>query len=192
VQSIGYLPSAATLVGLGLVPAFMEEILIRGIVFRITEDSLGTWLAMVISALLFGFLHILNSGATWFAAVCIAVEAGVLLAAAYVTTRRLWFPIGLHFAWNFTQGGIFGVAVSGITVHGLLKSTLTGPELISGGEFGAEASIFAVINRTAVAILLIVIAVQNGQIIRPFWSRRKPEAMPEIAGEPLEMIGASE
>src|SRR5262249_34265693 len=90
VEGVGYLPSAATMIGVGLVPAFMEEILMRGIIFRITEDSLGTWLATLFSALLFGFLHMLNPGATWIAAVCIAVEAGVLLAAAYVTTRRLW------------------------------------------------------------------------------------------------------
>ena len=80
----------------------------------------------------------LNPEATWIAVLCIAVEAGVLLAAAYITTRRLWLPIGLHFAWNFTQGGIFGVPVSGFRVRGLLKSTLTGPELLSGGAFGAE------------------------------------------------------
>ena len=172
VQGIGYLPSAALLVGVGLVPAFVEEIVIRAIIFRITEDSLGTWMAMLISALLFGLSHIFNPGATWVAALCIAIEAGVLLAAAYITTRRLWLPIGLHFAWNFTQGGIFGVAVSGVAVPGLLKATLTGPELlISGGEFGAEASIFAVLICASMAIVLIILAVRNGQIIRPFWSK---------------------
>ena len=157
VEGIGSLPSAALLMTMGLLPGFLEEIVTRGIVFRITEESLGTWLAMIISALLFGFLHLGNEGATWFAAVCIAVEAGILLAAAYVTTRRLWFPIGLHFAWNFTQGGIFGIPVSGIPVRGLLKSTLTGKELYSGGKFGAEASIFAVGVCTSIAIVLLVL-----------------------------------
>jgi membrane protease YdiL (CAAX protease family) len=188
VQGIGYLPSAATLVGLGLLPAFLEEIVIRAIIFRITEDSLGTWIAMIISALLFGLSHMLNPGATWAAALCIAVEAGVLLAAAYVTTRRLWLPIGLHFAWNFTQGGIFGVAVSGITINGLLKSTLSGPELYTGGAFGAEASIFAVIICTSMAVVLIVLAVRDGKITRPFWSRTRTETATPSAQEPIALI----
>jgi membrane protease YdiL (CAAX protease family) len=176
VEGIGYLPSAAVLVGVGLVPAFIEEIVIRAIIFRITEDSLGTWMAMVISALLFGLSHMLNPGATWVVALFIAIEAGVLLAAAYITTRRLWLPIGLHFAWNFTQGGIFGVAVSGLSVRGLLKATLTGrPELLSGGAFGAEASIFAMLICTSTAVVLIILAVRNGQIVRPFWTRPRTE-----------------
>ena len=189
VEGIGSLPSAAMLMTMGLLPGFLEEIVTRGVVFRITEESLGTWLAMIISALLFGFLHLGNQGATWFAAICIAVEAGILLAAAFVTTRRLWFPIGLHFAWNVTQGGIFGVAVSGIPVRGLLKSTLTGPELYSGGEFGAEASLFAVAVCTSIAIVLLVRAVRQGRIIRPFWFRGTNEP---IATKPLEIGPALE
>jgi uncharacterized protein len=174
VEGLGDFPAAGTLIGRGLVAAFVEEILIRGVVFRITEESLGTWLAMAISALLFGLLHLVNPNATWIAALCIAVEAGILLAAAFVTTRRLWLPIGLHFAWNFTQGGVFGVPISGVPVVGLLKSTLTGPELISGGDFGAEASIFAVLICTSAAIFLLVRAVRDGHIVPPFWAREKP------------------
>jgi CAAX protease family protein len=184
VQEFGYLPSAATLIGVGLVPAFIEEIVIRAIIFRITEDSLGTWIAMVVSALLFGLSHMLNPGATWVAALFIAIEAGVLLAAAFITTRRLWLPIGLHFAWNFTQGGIFGVAVSGLAVRGLLKATLTGrPELLSGGDFGAEASLFAVLICTSMAVALIVLAVRNGQIVRPFWRKARTEKDTLIADD---------
>ncbi len=183
VEGLGHLPSANTLIGVGLVAAFVEEILIRGIIFRITEESLGTWLATAISALLFGLLHLLNPNATWIAALCVAVEAGILLAAAYVTTRRLWLPIGMHFAWNFSQAGIFGVAVSGAAASGMVRSTLTGPDLLSGGAFGAEASIFAVLICTSVAIFLMVCAVRNGQIIRPYWSRSVKEPIPEIANE---------
>jgi uncharacterized protein len=188
VQGIGHLPPVALLIGIGLVPAFLEEILIRGIVFRIAEESLGTWLATAFSALLFGSLHLLNPNATWIAALCIAVEAGVLLAAAYVTTRRLWLPIGMHFAWNFTQGGVFGVAVSGEPIRGMIESTLTGPELLSGGEFGAEASIFAVIICTSMAVFLMFLAVRNGHVVRPFWSSSREEPIPEIANEPLGKI----
>jgi membrane protease YdiL (CAAX protease family) len=176
VEGIGRVPSAATLMGLGFVAAFLEEIIVRGVIYRITEESLGTWLAIAISALFFGFSHIFNPESNVIAALCIAVEAGVLLAAAYITTRRLWLPIGLHFAWNFTQGGVFGVAVSGMPVRGMLRSSLTGPEYLTGGAFGAESSIFAVLVCTSMAIYLIVRAVRNDQIVRPFWSR--PKAKP--------------
>jgi uncharacterized protein len=190
VQGIGRVPSAAVLVVTGLFAGFWEEILIRGVIFRITEESLGTWLAMMISALLFGLSHLFNPESSPFAALCISLEAGVLLAAAYITTRRLWLPIGLHFAWNFTQGGIFGVAVSGQPVRGLLKSTLVGPPLLSGGAFGAESSIFAVVVCTSMAIFLLVRAVRNGQIIRPFWSRKRTEPIPVVKSEPIAELTA--
>jgi uncharacterized protein len=185
VKGFGRVPSAATLMGLGFIAAFVEEIIIRGIIYRITEESLGTWLAVAISALFFGLSHIFNPESSWFAALCIAVEAGILLAAAYITTRRLWLPIGLHFAWNFTQGGIFGVPVSGGRVGGILESSLSGPAPLSGGKFGAEASIFAVLVCTSMAIYLLVRAVRNGQIVRPFWSRTKTEPTSASVDEPI-------
>lgn len=159
------------LLGMSIVSGVVEELLIRGILFRIMEESLGTWLALLISALIFGLLHIANPNATWWSALAIAIEAGIMLAAAYVVTRRLWLPIGIHFAWNFVQGGVFGVAVSGNGVVGLLQATLSGPALLSGGEFGAEASIFAVIVCLAAGIFLIWQAHKKGNFIRPFWSR---------------------
>jgi membrane protease YdiL (CAAX protease family) len=113
-------------------------------------------------------------GAGLFSAVmlAIALTAGLLLAAAFVVTRRLWLVIGIHFAWNFTQGGIFGVAVSGHEVDGLLRSELSGPELIAGGDFGPEASIFAVGLCVPVAVYLLVLGHRRGRFIRPMWKRR--------------------
>lgn len=93
--------------------AVTEEIVFRGVFFRLSEASLGTPLALLTSAMVFGLIHFLNRHATVQGAASIIFESGVLLAAAFVVTRRLWFPIGMHFAWNFTQGGLFGVAVSG-------------------------------------------------------------------------------
>lgn len=155
----------------GVISGTLEELLIRGILFRILEESLGTWIALVISALIFGALHLANPNATLWAGLAIAIEAGVMLAAAYVYTRRLWVPIGIHFAWNFVQGGIFGVAVSGIEAKGLLQSTLSGPALLSGGEFGAEASIFAVIVCLAAGVYFIWKSYVQGKFIQPFWNR---------------------
>lgn len=149
----------------------IEELLIRGILFRIMEKSLGTWLALIISAVIFGLLHLANPNATLWGAIAIAMEAGILLAAAFVFTRRLWFPIGIHFAWNFTQGAIFSVAVSGNEAKGLLQSTLSGPALLSGGEFGAEASIFAVVICLAAGVILLRQSYKQGKFLKPFWGR---------------------
>jgi CAAX protease family protein len=157
----------AVSVGAGVI----EELLFRGVIFRIIEASLGTWIALVISAALFGLVHLGNPNATWLAAAAISLEAGIMLAAAYVLTRRLWLPIGIHAAWNFTQGGIFSVAVSGGKTDGLLVATLSGPSWLSGGEFGAEASVIAILLCTALGAYLLVLAARRGNFVAPFWKR---------------------
>lgn len=167
---------------LASVPGFiltgvLEETLIRAIVFRILEKSLGSWIALGISALIFGFLHLLNPGATFLNAAAISIEAGILLAAAYMLTRRLWLCIGIHIAWNFTQGGIFSVAVSGGKSQGLLQSKMIGPDWLSGGTFGAEASVVALTVCLAAGICLLLLAVKKNNVIPPFWAgalRRTP------------------
>ena len=157
---------------LAIVSAVSEELLFRGILFRILEESLGSWLALAISALVFGLLHLANPNATLWGAIAIAIEAGIMLAAAFMLTRRLWLPIGIHFAWNFTQGAIFGVAVSGNEARGLLQSTLSGPVWLTGGAFGAEASVIAVVICLAAGIFLIWRSWEQDGFIKPFWRRQ--------------------
>jgi membrane protease YdiL (CAAX protease family) len=161
---------------LSVMSGFVEELLIRGIIFRIMEESLGTWIALSLSALLFGFLHLGNPNASLTSAIAIALEAGLLLGACYVLTRRLWLAIGVHFAWNFAQGGIFGVAVSGNASKGLLQSYLVGPEVLSGGAFGAEASVFAVAVCVTGFLFIINKARHQGQLLKPFWMRKEERA----------------
>jgi hypothetical protein len=151
----------------------VEEIVARGVLFRLLEEWLGTWAAIALSSALFGLGHIANPHATLWSALAIAVEAGTLLAAAYMLTRRLWLAIGVHAAWNYTQGAIFGVAVSGFEVKGLLHGTMRGPVWLSGGEFGAEASVVAVGVCTAAATLLLMRAVRVHGAMAPSWVRRR-------------------
>ena len=161
------LPTLAMAIAAG----YVEEVVFRGVLFRIVEESLGTWIALALTSLLFGFAHMMNPNATLFSSFAIAMEAGVLLGAAYVLTRRLWLAVGIHFAWNFTQGGIFGGRVSGITMDGLLESQLSGPTLFSGGEFGVEASIFALVLGVGTGAWFLVKAGRKGHFIAPFWRR---------------------
>jgi CAAX protease family protein len=162
----------APLIG-ALIAGFTEEILIRGILFRIMEESLGTWIALAISAVIFGLLHMFNPGATPMSTIAIALEAGILLAAAYIYTRRLWMVIGLHIAWNFTEGGIFGASVSGGAGHGLFNSQFSGANLITGGKFGPEASVVAVVICLTAGIVFLVLAKRQGNFVRPFWRRSR-------------------
>jgi uncharacterized protein len=167
---------------LASVPGFiltgvLEEVLFRGIVFRILDRWLGSWLALAISAVIFGFLHLLNPGATILNAAAISIEGGVLLAAAFVLTRRLWLCIGVHIAWNFTQGGIFSVAVSGGASKGLLQSRMVGPDWLTGGTFGAEASVVALLVCAAGGVALVALAIKRGNVVPPFWAGRLAPAV---------------
>ncbi len=167
----------------GLGTAIAEEIIFRGVLFRVTEEGLGTWWALAISALFFGGLHIMNKGATVWSSVAIAVEAGVLLGLAYNVTRSLPLVIGIHMTWNFTQGAIFGIPVSGTSASGYLVSTRPGPEWLSGGVFGAEASVVAVLISIAASAWLVMLARRKGTIFVRRWG--KSTATP-VAATPTE------
>lgn len=149
-----------------------EEIMTRGVLFRIVEEGLGTWWALAISAVFFGGAHIFNPGATLWSSAAIAIEAGILLALVYHVTRTLWACVGLHAAWNITQGTIYGIPVSGTDAKGWLMSSRTGPDWLSGGVFGAEASVVALAVCTSVSVVLLVIALRRGSIVQPRWSRK--------------------
>jgi membrane protease YdiL (CAAX protease family) len=165
------------LVTVAILPGIMEELLFRGILFRWIEDFGGSWAALFVTSALFGLAHIMNPNATWFSSFAIAVEAGVLLGGAYMLTRSLWFPMGLHGAWNFTQGEIFDVPVSGIDEHGLVQAKLSGPPLLSGGSFGLEASLIALIPATAIGVWLVWYAAKRGKIVAPRWVRHRRPAV---------------
>ncbi|MBR6869984.1 MAG: CPBP family intramembrane metalloprotease [Bacteroidales bacterium] len=123
-----------------------EEILFRGVLFRWIDEKWGFVAALAVSALLFGAMHYGQPGATWWSSLAIAIEAGLLLGAAYKYSGTLWLPIGIHWAWNFVQGNVFGFQVSGGNAgKSLLQATVNGPDCLTGGAFGAEASIITVI-----------------------------------------------
>ncbi|MCW3095148.1 MAG: Abortive infection protein [Chthonomonadaceae bacterium] len=160
---------------LAIIAGCTEELLLRGILFRLCERSLGTWIALGITAAVFGALHLANPHASLFAGIAIMIEAGILLAAAYAYTGRLWLPIGIHIAWNFTQGGIFGVEVSGQASEGLLQGKLSGPVWLSGGAFGVENSVIAVGICLAMGVFLLWRTVKAGRIRKPFWAPQDTE-----------------
>lgn len=157
----------------GVGAGISEELLFRGVLFRITEEIFGTWLAIVLSGLTFGAVHLGNPDATLWGAIAIGLEAGLLFGVLYAWSRSLWLLIGFHFAWNVVQGPVLGITVSGTGAQeGLLRVTPEGSPLISGGIFGAEASVVTVVLLTTVAVLLAVRLARTGGVVAPMWIRR--------------------
>jgi len=163
----------AALIGPTLFAAVSEELIFRGIMFRWLEEFGGSWLALLLTSAFFGAAHLHNPNASSVAAVGIALEAGVMLGAAYMLTRSLWLPMGIHAAWNFTQGEVFDIPVSGSDAHGLVTAKLSGPPLLSGNGFGLEASIIAIVIATSFGLWLLWMAIKHGELVQPWWVRRR-------------------
>jgi uncharacterized protein len=148
-----------------------EEIISRGVLFRIVEEGLGTWAALLLSAAIFGGLHAWNPNASAWSAIAIALEAGLLFGLLYHVTRSLWICMGAHAAWNVAQGPLYGIPVSGFEQHGLLDSYRQGPDWLTGGLFGAEASVVALAICSMVTAALLAVALRRGTLVPPFWRR---------------------
>lgn len=150
-----------------------EELLFRGVLFRSVEAIFGSWVGILVSSLVFGLIHLMNPGATLGGAIYICIEAGLLLAAAYLVTRRLWICMGFHMAWNYFQSAVFSGVVSGaVSDPGLLKAKIEGPELLTGGTFGMEQSVVALVLCTTTGAILLMIAIRRGHMMPPMWKRR--------------------
>lgn len=166
-----------SILAMALISGVFEEVLFRGVVMRHLEGLMGTWWALALTSAFFGLAHLANPDSSLFAAFAIAVEAGILLGAAYLLTRRLWLAIGIHAAWNFTQGFVFSAPVSGgRSADGLLVTVREGPEWLTGGAFGLEASVVALAVATLAGLILLRRAAQKGEI-RP-WGWRKEARSP--------------
>jgi uncharacterized protein len=159
-------------IAMALSSGVFEELLFRGVLFRSVETWFGSWAALAVSSLVFGLTHLINPEATLEGALFIAVEAGILLAGAYMLTRRLWLSMGFHVAWNYTQSAIFSSIVSGNeAAQGLIQSTVKGPDFLTGGNFGVESSVLSLILCTSTGIVMVVMAVKRGTIVPPIWRR---------------------
>ena len=147
----------------------LEELVLRLVILRLLWRAFGIWPAIVIAAALFGVLHLANPDSGWFAALCLIAGEGIGIA-FYLVTGRIWASIGMHAAWNFTQGWIFGAVVSGtVDIAGgplALRPAAGVPALLSGGGFGPEASLAA----------LVVSAIASAAFLRWAWVRGDFEA----------------
>lgn len=146
------------------VVAVGEEIICRALLYRMVEERWGSVIALVVSCLAFGFMHLGNDNATVWSSIAIALAATE--SAAYFYSKTLWLPIGIHWTWNFFQGNIFGFAVSGTDAGtSIISPSISGPDIITGGGFGPEASIIMVIISAGFSALLIYKGIKKGNFI---------------------------
>lgn len=138
--------------------ALLEELLFRGFVFQRLVDGIGAPTALLLTAALFAIAHWGNPGMEGTTEVWASIDTalgGILLGLAYLRTGSLALPIGIHFGWNWIQGSWLGFDVSGLQQAGwLLPQLLDKPQWLSGGTFGPEASVFAVVVDTIAVLLL--------------------------------------
>ena len=134
------LSSVCTFFIVFLLVGWNEELFSRGYQLQTIASGLNLFWGAVLSAAVFGVIHLRNPHATWVSTAGIFF-AGILFAYAYIRTRQLWLPIGLHIGWNFFEGVVFGFPVSGLGIYPLAHIQVVGPELWTGGPFGPEAGL---------------------------------------------------
>ncbi|WEV52659.1 type II CAAX endopeptidase family protein [Bifidobacterium sp. ESL0704] len=162
------------ILAMGVCAGVAEEIIMRGMLLRLFEEWLGSWGAVVVSALVFGLMHVANQDGTMWGGVAIAIEDGILAAALYFVTRSLWVCIGEHIMWNIAEGPIFGSIVSG---NGKQDSWLipqwSGSDIMTGGKFGLEASVVPVVLMGVAGVALLIYAQRKELLARPSWVRKR-------------------
>jgi hypothetical protein len=161
-----------------LIPAAAtEEFLFRGYPYQRLVEGWGPWIPTVGLSLLFGLAHFNNPNATLFSTAN-TVLAGIWLAVAYLKTRALWFPIGLHFSWNFVMGFGYGLPISGhVLPWKVLEATPRGPLWLTGGDYGVEGSILC----TGVLVVATAWMVQTDKL-KPAPEMEACLREPETAG----------
>ncbi len=155
------------LFGLG---SFAQELLFSLVLFRLLEDWLGSWRALLVSALVFAAAHAFNPGTSALSILDLFV-GGASYLAAFIYSRRMWLVWGLHFSWNFFQAGVFGMPNSGIAFKGLVKPAISGPAWLTGGAFGIEASVLTLTFSVCLAALLLTLSSRHAQILAARWRR---------------------
>ncbi|MCK5402123.1 MAG: CPBP family intramembrane metalloprotease [Flavobacteriaceae bacterium] len=133
--------------------SIVEEVLFRGYVLRNLMLSFNKYIALIVSSLLFALMHGFNPNMDWFSYLDLFL-AGMLLGVSYIYTKNLWFPIALHFSWNFFQT-LFGFNVSGQDFYSLIEFQITEKNILNGGDFGFEGSVLSIIAQLFVIALVL-------------------------------------
>lgn len=146
-------------IGLFVFVAISEEIFLRGYILSNLMASFNKYTALIISAFIFSLLHAANPGFTLISMLSLFI-AGLLFGLPYIYTKSLWFPIALHFSWNFFQGTIFGFNVSGKDTYSVITIKENAATIWNGGSFGFEASIICMLFQL-IALFIVFLIFKN-------------------------------
>jgi membrane protease YdiL (CAAX protease family) len=139
--------------GILMVAALNEELVFRGFPLQLLVEGIGQWPAVIAMSMLFGALHLFNPNASWLG-VLNTVVAGVMLSLAYVRTRSLALPYGIHIGWNAGLGFVFGFPLSGIDLASLWTTGTAGSETVLGGGYGPEGGLLATFIFASAALMV--------------------------------------
>lgn len=155
--------------------AFFEELIFRCILFRLGEELLGTWMSLVFVACVFGAAHLQHEKATLLSALAIAIQ-DLVLTGAFVLTRKIWMSWGIHWGWNLAQDGVLGMPNSSLNqLPSWLHPVVSGPDWLTGGEFGIELSVVGIALNVAAGIVLMKMAVGRHLVEKAPWRRDRGE-----------------
>jgi membrane protease YdiL (CAAX protease family) len=155
----GLMPTVRSLIGsavLLLVAALAEEAMFRGYGLQTLSRAKLAWLGVLLTSVPFGLVHLSNPNVVPFVTFANTALAGIWLAAAYLRTRSLWLPLGVHWAWNWALGWFFGLPISGINLvsNPLLQGEESGPKWLTGGSYGIEGGVACTIALIIVTVFL--------------------------------------
>ena len=153
------------------VGSLFQEMILLCVIYRLIEELAGSWISLACSLAIFAGVHLLNENET-LASVSMLVLSSLMLIAPFILTRRIWVSWGLHAGWNFMQAGVFGMANSGIVFKGWIVSEVSGPEWLTGGAVGLEATYLSVGLDFFIGLVILGMALKAGKFIAPRWKRQ--------------------
>lgn len=164
---------------------FAEEILSRGFMMTALKTTRSKPVIILLPAALFALLHIANDNVSALGLINIFL-VGVLFAYMFIRTGQLWMPIGYHITWNFFQGNVFGMAVSGNVTPSIIQTRFTGPDWLTGGDFGAEGGLVVSLI-TLLGLLFVRFCVRRPET--PLWTMENNLPMPIRRAPPANYYG---
>src|SRR5690625_264186 len=156
--------AVAPVLATAVAAAVTAELIYRGLALQAVERLVGSWIALAVTAALFGLVQLVYPAGGAAGAAAVAVHAGVLLGAAFLWRRSIWFVVALHFAWNAAVG-LLGIPMSGEASPGLLAAEATGPAWLTGGGFGLEASAVPVVVSLLITVPMLAAAHRRGALL---------------------------
>jgi membrane protease YdiL (CAAX protease family) len=150
--------------------SFVEELIFTIIFFKLVEEFTGTIISIILTSLLFGFMHLGNDNSTILSSIYTGL-VHIIILAPFILTRRIWMVWAIHFSWNFFQTAVFGMNNSGMIQDGFITPTIEGADWITGGAYGVEASYISLFLQILIGILILLQAVKSKQIVKASWKR---------------------